>query len=445
MSQFTLSRRETLIMASGLLGAAGLTLSGCSSPTNAPTTTNSPTGTLTMTWWGPADRHRAYLAALALFADAGGRQVSATYGGFEGYFEKLQTQIAGGGAPDVMQIRGGTPPVEFIERGILLDLTQYLGKTINTADLEMSVLDSVTYKGGLYSIPQGVGSTAVYTNQSMLGSLGISLPAGNQWTWDDFASITNEIARATPDGVYGATDVWAPGEGGPAAFEVFARQRNEGLYTEEGKLGFTKDTLAEWLDFWQKLRRNGAVTPPDLTAGANSSDGTSPLITGAAPIYFSFTGILVGLQQLTEDELAPILLPNGDSGAAPGQYLEADGPLAVYANTHDPEGATKLLDFLVNDPALDELIGTVNGVPISKRRRDVLRQAAGGAEAKDMAYLDEVSAHSTALTVVPPLGAQEFESVTLQRAHEDVAFERTEISAAVDAVFSEAERLLKLA
>jgi len=396
-----------------------------------------------MTWWGPADRHRAYLAALALFAQQGGPEVEATYGGFEGYFEKLQTQIAGGGAPDVMQIRGGTPPVEFIEREILLDLSPYLGDTIDTSDLEMSVLDSVTYRGKLYEIPQGVGSTALYVNQTGVEGLGLAMPVGTEWTWEDFADLATEISAATPDGVYGATDVWAPGEGGPAAFEVFARQRGESLYTESGELGFEKETLADWLGFWQDLRDRGAVTPPELTAGANSSDGTSPLITGSAMMYFSFTGILVGLQELTQDELAPLLFPNGGAGSVPGQYLEADGPVAVYAKTGDPEGATKLLDFLVNSPELDELIGTVNGVPISSRRRELLRANAQGAEAKDLEYVDEVSAHSTALTIVPPLGAPEFESVTLQRAHEDVAFGRADIPTAVDTVFSEASRLLE--
>lgn len=397
---------------------------------------------LRMAWWGPAERHKSYLAAIALFQANTGTTVNATYGGFDGYFEKLQTQMAGGAAPDLFQIRGGPPPVEYIERGVVLDLSPYLGSKLRTDDLETSVFDSVKYKGGIYEVPQGVGSTALYINKTMLEAAGGALPDGRTWTWDDFAKLTTELSKASPEGVYGSTDVWAPGEGGPAAFTVFIRQRGREMYTEDGKLGFAREDLKDWLGFWAGLRAAGAVTPPDITAGAGSSDGTSPLVTGQAMMYFSFTGILVGLQELTKDELVPSLFPNGPAGSRPGQNLEADGPLAVYGQTENPDAAVALLDFLINDPAVDELIGTVNGVPISARRRGVLRPNASGAEQKDFDYIDQVSAHSTPLGVISPQGADELESSVLQRTHEDVAFERATIDEAVDAFFSEADRLL---
>jgi multiple sugar transport system substrate-binding protein len=159
-------------------------------------------------------------------------------------------------------------------------------------------------------------------------------------------------------------------------------------------------------------------------------------------MYFSYTGILVGLQELTTDTLVPVLFPNGPAGSRPGQNLEADGPLAVSAATKHPEEAVALLDFLINSPETDELIGTANGVPISARRRQALRPNASGPEQLDFAYIDAVSAHSTPLTIVPPSGAGELESSVLQRVHEDVAFERQTIEQAVDFFFEEADRLL---
>lgn len=397
---------------------------------------------LRMSWWGPTQRHQAYLSALSLFQSQGTDKVRASYGGFQGYFEKLQTEMAGGAAPDVFQIRGGPPPVDFIDRGVLLDLTPYLGNALRTDDLESSVFDSVRYKGGVYEVPQGVGSTAVYLNKTIFDSAGASLPEGTSWTWDDFAALAKAISDGTPEGVYGATDVWAPGEGAPAAFQVFVRQRGKELYKEDGQLGIERADLAEWLSFWQTLRANGAVTPPDITAGANASDGTSTLVTGQAAMFFTFTGILVGLQELTPDELVPSLFPNGAEGSRPGQNLEADGPLAVSAATKHVDEAVALVDFLINDPQADELIGTANGVPISARRRAALRPNATGAEQLDFDYIDQVSAHSTPLEVVPPAGANELENSVLQRVHEDVAFERQTIDEGVETFFSEADRLL---
>jgi multiple sugar transport system substrate-binding protein len=396
---------------------------------------------LRMSWWGPTQRHQAYLSALSLFQSMGTDKVRASYGGFQGYFEKLQTEMAGGAAPDVFQIRGGPPPVDFIDRGVLLDLTPHIGGGLKTDDLETSVFESVRYNGKIYEVPQGVGSTALYINKTMLEEFGGALPAAG-WTWDDFAVLARTISDNSPEGVYGATDVWAPGEGAPAAFQVFVRQRGKELYTEDGQLGIERSDLADWLAFWADLRANGAATPPDITAGANASDGTSTLITRQAAMFFSFTGILVGLQELTTDQLVPHLFPDGPAGSRPGQNLEADGPLAVSAQTRYPDEAVALLNFLINDPQVDELIGTANGVPISARRRAALRPMASGAEQLDFDYIDQVSAHSTPLGIVPPAGANELENSVLQRVHEDVAFERQTIDEGVETFFSEATRLL---
>ncbi len=395
---------------------------------------------LTMTWWGPAERHKSYLAAIALYQAETGVPIRASYGGFDGYFEKLQTQMAGGAAPDLFQIRGGPPPLQYINRGLLLDLTPYIGSAIATQDLETSVFESVRYQGKVYEIPQGVGTTALYINKTQLEELGGEIP-DNEWTWDDFATLAKELAKNAPEGVYGTTDVWATG-GRPSGFRVFIRQRGKELYTEDGQLGYEKADVIEWLNFWKDLRDAGAVTPPDVTAGAKSSDGTSSLVTRQAPMYFSWTGILVGLQELTSDELVPQLLPNGPAGSRLGQSLEADGPVAISANTANPDAAVAFLNFLINNPACDELLGTVNGVPISARRNAVLRELASGAAQRDFDYIREASAHSTPLTVIQPEGALEVETGLLHRLHEDVAFGRQSIEEGVNYFFDEAGRIL---
>lgn len=393
-----------------------------------------------MAWWGAPERHRAYLAALGLFQAEQSDKVRTSYGGFEGYFEKLQTQMAGGAAPDVFQIKGGAPPADFIERGVLLDITSYIGSKLKTNDLEKSVFESIKYNGKVYEVPQGVGSTAMFFNKTKFNAAGVEMPKAG-WTWDDFAELAGAISKATP-GVFGATDVWAPGEGVSGAFTVFVRQRGKELYSQDGKLGIKKVDLTDWLAFWDKLRKSGAVTPPDITAGANATDGTSTLITGQAAMYFSYTGILSGLQDLTKDELYEDLLPDGPAGSRPGQNLESDGPLAISATTKYPDDAIALLDFLVNSPECDDLIGTTNGVPISARRRAALRPNATGPEQIDFDYIDRVSAHSTPLGVVPPAGSDELENTVLQRVHEDVAFGRQSIDDAASTFFSEADRLL---
>ena len=61
--------------------------------------------TLRFSWWGGDDRHQATLKAIelwnTLYPDI---EIKAEYGGWDGWTEKINTQISGGSEPDIMQI-----------------------------------------------------------------------------------------------------------------------------------------------------------------------------------------------------------------------------------------------------------------------------------------------------------------------------------------------------
>ncbi len=60
---------------------------------------------LRFAWWGGNDRHEATLAAIKLFeAQNPGVTVKGEYMGWDGYLERLTTQIGSGSEPDIMQI-----------------------------------------------------------------------------------------------------------------------------------------------------------------------------------------------------------------------------------------------------------------------------------------------------------------------------------------------------
>ncbi|MFN7726743.1 MAG: ABC transporter substrate-binding protein, partial [Rubrivivax sp.] len=80
-------------------------LLGSAAALAAPTLRANDAPVLRFAWWGGAARHEATLKALRLFESrTPGLRVKAEYMGFNGYLERLTTQIAGGAEPDVMQI-----------------------------------------------------------------------------------------------------------------------------------------------------------------------------------------------------------------------------------------------------------------------------------------------------------------------------------------------------
>ena len=60
--------------------------------------------TLRFGWWGGDSRHEAYIAAANRYMELNPNvKIICEYSGFDGYREKLYTQLAGGNAPDLFQ------------------------------------------------------------------------------------------------------------------------------------------------------------------------------------------------------------------------------------------------------------------------------------------------------------------------------------------------------
>ena len=61
--------------------------------------------TLRFSWWGGEDRHEATLAVIDQYMQENpGITIEGEYSGWDGYLEKLTTQLAAGTAPDIIQI-----------------------------------------------------------------------------------------------------------------------------------------------------------------------------------------------------------------------------------------------------------------------------------------------------------------------------------------------------
>ena len=84
---------------------------------------------LRMTWWGSQTRHDLTTKVIKLFEEKHpGITIKPEYSGWDGYFDKLTTQVAGSNAPDIVQMDYAFL-TDFARRGALLDLTPYRAKS----------------------------------------------------------------------------------------------------------------------------------------------------------------------------------------------------------------------------------------------------------------------------------------------------------------------------
>src|SRR5690554_6323798 len=84
--------------------------------------------TLRMAWWGSQDRHDRTLKVIRMFEEENpGINIEPEFLGFDGYWEKMAAQVAGGNLPDIWQ-HGYGLITRYIDRGLLMDLSEYVEK-----------------------------------------------------------------------------------------------------------------------------------------------------------------------------------------------------------------------------------------------------------------------------------------------------------------------------
>ena len=108
--------------------------------------------------------------------------------------QKVETLIAGGQAPDVMQLNTGQFEA-FAARGALLDLDPYFTK--DKVDLNAYVAGTwpgCKYTGKIYGTPRFLSVHATYFNRGMFRKAGIPDPKSN-WTWNEFRAIAKELTN----------------------------------------------------------------------------------------------------------------------------------------------------------------------------------------------------------------------------------------------------------
>jgi ABC-type glycerol-3-phosphate transport system substrate-binding protein len=106
----------------------------------------------------------------------------------EQYWDKLQTQFAGGQAPDISLINADWI-VPAASRGMFVDLKPYFDKNPDLlSDLWYPMEQDWGYNGGIYGGLLYAGGQMLYVNKTLLAAAGLDMPTAD-WTWDDLHTM----------------------------------------------------------------------------------------------------------------------------------------------------------------------------------------------------------------------------------------------------------------
>ncbi|MFI6699093.1 ABC transporter substrate-binding protein [Streptomyces sp. NPDC050509] len=431
-------RRAVLAAAAvGLSTALSASLSACSAASD----TASGGITLTFSWWGNDDRAERTNEAVRLFEkEHPGVTVLTSNADFGSYMQKLATQAAGGGIPDVAQL-DYRQISQYAGGGVLLPLGDAVeDRTIRTSEMGKEFLRTGTYEGEQYAVPMGRGITGYAYDAAVHKKAGIRTP-GPDWTWQDWADANRKIAALglkSPDGrtVAGAND------GGPNedVFEDWLRSRGGQLYASRTELGFTEDDLTEFWTFCDRLRVAGAVAQAKDTSQANTTE-TSPIGRGLAAADFTWDAPFPGYTALLGDDIhfAPVPTTDGRQGA----YFKPSMLLGVGANSEHPEEATALVDFLLNDPRAGDVLGFTRSTPSNRKIAARVAKTLEGPEREIYEYAQKMEKYGLdAPPTAPPRGDVAIQTA-FKRVYQRVMYDLTSPRQAARELIDEASRELR--
>lgn len=437
-TQAALPRRSFLQLTGAAAAAAiGVGASGCRALT--PQHGSGDADSLSISWWAEGTLSKLHLDVLRQYeASNQGLQVQAQYQPLNGYDDKLSTQLAGGNAPDVFQLRRATF-AEYISRGAVRQLDDLVPGALPLDKLSKTLQDAAQYKGHWYAIPLGLAtSPALIADKTMLTELKINTP-DPEWTLDDFEQLLRTVKKGSSGRVFGCTDL----SGSEGALTAYLAGVKKLIFTPDGRPGFSRDDLAQWFGLWARFRTDGLVPPMKITA-AGTGFTTDPLVKQQSVITMTASSKGInGLQPLVKHQLELLAFPRR---SADGPTAAAVGPIEWFALSSKLDrpkaqrAAGLCMDFVDNAKTIMTL-NLAHGVPMfaDQRRQTYRRQS----KINKLLYdnVQQITDLGPAPVAAYPPGAAEF-LTDLSNQNQLFAFGRTTVDKAVAQVFTSADRNL---
>lgn len=324
--------------------------------------------TLRFEWWGGDDRHQATLKAIKKFEEKYPYiTINGEYAGFDGMQEKVNTQMAGHTAPDIVQInydwlaslsKNGKGFYDLNSLKDIIDLSQWDEGTLKFG-MRNNVLNAIAVST--------TGRSAFY-NKTTFDKVGVSIPK----SWDDLIAAGKKFQSYNKD--YYPTDL-DTGSGFTSFFTVMAyEQQKTGkeFLNQKGEIGFTVDEFKDALDFYMALEKAHVTrTQKQIQndAGQTPLYQTDKFISGKVAGMLEWSSSVGKFDKVLKDKKNKLVLgdlPTLSGAKNAGWFVKPSLLIAINGETKYPKQSALFLNWLLNDPEAATILGTSRGIPSSK-------------------------------------------------------------------------------
>jgi multiple sugar transport system substrate-binding protein len=352
---------------------------------------------LRMTWWGNQKRADLTMQVIELFENKYPNvSIASEFMAQDVYADKIKTQMAGRSEPDLIIM--GNDYIDYAARGVLVDLTSYVGNEIQIGHFEDSFINPGRMDGKLFGLNLGNNGVGLIYNKTMIGDAGISLPESMDWA--QLEEFGKQLVAKLGKGKYAFADQSSLNE----YFELYLRQQGKSL-NADGKVGFEPQDAANWFAMWERFRKQGIIPPAEISAAhVELSAETSTLTEGVTAMVFRYLNQLPAFQDAVQDELDLITPPKGDESGKDGLWLHPGQYITISANSKYPKEAALFANFMINDPEATQILGSDRGISISSTVREALKPTLSAPQLKMFEYFENVIAKADPMPKAMPTG-----------------------------------------
>ncbi len=394
--------------------------------------------TLQMSWWGGDARHQGTIRAIELWnKNHPNVKVEYSYMGWDGYHDKLTTQLAGGTAPDVFQYSYANTTI-YGDMAVLEDLTPY-AKT-KFGDFPEGLWSFGIYKGKKIGAPTGSNTYALIYNKTLLQKMGVRLPTMNE-TWDSYLELCKQATKdTTGDGkidIWGTNNIYdTPVDGLLFVYHQFGIE----FWSADGKHSMMNDPASVniWRMFKGFIDAKVCMMPTDATVPEGLFPITAGLVAmtfGPASGFSSDAGAVEG-----KWELGMVRLPQKVKGKS-GEVSATPMLFGIYANGKHKPQALEFLSWFLTDVEAARAIGIQRGMYGTSKIREALQSTFSPADKEMANLLNAVDAEKNAPPIADPANRMKWEDIFMPE-REKLSFGQVTLDQFIQNVVKSADPVL---
>ncbi|MDR3688694.1 MAG: extracellular solute-binding protein [Fimbriimonas sp.] len=295
------------------------------------------------------------------------------------YWAKVQTQMASGLAPDVMEFYSGSFGI-WAARGALMPLDGLAKESgFSFSDFFPQALANCRWNGSLFALPTDIASWCLIYSTDLLEQSGIGKQdwprEDRAMTWEQFQSLSRRLTLRKPDGSFAqygmaAAQNWDLTMATMYGGDFTDRPVNPTRSTVRGNEPLAKALIAI---FQSQYGDRTTLGQKPIADGAFTNNADTILI---SPKFAMGTTGPWALKQLREGgvHFGITPMPRGPGS----RTMISVNSLAIYSHSKHPKEAWKLLEFMTSLSIQRQQTATLKGIPSIRTATDALVHNAFG-------------------------------------------------------------------